>query len=64
LTRVEHRDAVLGALVHLKRAIGAASEDLFAADVRNGLSALAPLIGETVPDDILGRIFSSFCIGK
>jgi tRNA U34 5-carboxymethylaminomethyl modifying GTPase MnmE/TrmE len=28
------------------------------------LRAMTSLIGETVPDDILGAIFSGFCIGK
>jgi tRNA modification GTPase len=37
---------------------------LFASNLRSALAALAPVIGTTPTDDILGRIFSQFCIGK
>lgn len=33
-------------------------------DVYDALSALNELTGEVVTDDILGRIFSTFCVGK
>ena len=38
--------------------------EIICAELRRGLSALEELIGVTTPDDILGRIFSKFCIGK
>ena len=64
LTRIEHLSAVTEAMTHLQRASEVYETDLFASDVCQALSSLAPLIGETVPDDILGKIFSEFCIGK
>jgi tRNA modification GTPase len=64
LTRVEHVRAVEGAIRCLDRARDASDLVLFATDVRHGMSELGPLIGETLPDDILGKIFSDFCIGK
>ena len=64
ITRVDHSNAVSLALAHLDRAEAASEIDLFASDVRQALHALAPLIGEMLPDDILGDIFSNFCIGK
>jgi tRNA modification GTPase len=64
LTRLEHFNAVTLALKHLERAVRQDYEDLFASDTRQALHALAPLIGETLPDDILNTIFSQFCIGK
>jgi tRNA modification GTPase len=64
LTRVEHRHAVEGAIGCLGRAQDASDLVLFATDVRHAIHALEPLIGETLPDDILGKIFSDFCIGK
>jgi len=64
LTRLEHLHAVRDALTHLDRASQATEIDLFASDLKQSLHALAPLIGDTVPDDILGRVFSQFCIGK
>ena len=64
LTRVDHLNAVEEALTHLRRAQVAPEIPLFASDIRQTLHSLGPLIGETVPDDILGKIFSDFCIGK
>jgi tRNA modification GTPase len=64
LTRLDHLQAVKETLEDLARAKASTELDLFAADLRHALSSLAPLIGETVPDDILGHIFSEFCIGK
>jgi len=43
---------------------GPAEPELLAADLRRGLDALAELAGTISPDDILGRIFADFCIGK
>jgi tRNA modification GTPase len=64
LTRIEHLQAVENTISHLKRSGQAQEPDLFAADLRQALIALSPLIGDTLPDDILGEIFSQFCIGK
>lgn len=64
LTRIEHEKAVSEALEHLNRAAVSSDLALFASDVRQALHSLGPLIGETLPDDILGQIFSNFCIGK
>ncbi len=38
--------------------------ELVASSLRRSLDATASLAGALTPDDILGRIFSSFCIGK
>lgn len=43
---------------------GAAGPEYVASDLRNGLAVLGEITGETTPDDILGEIFGSFCIGK
>jgi len=64
LTRRENADAVGCSLVCFERALAADDSALFASDIREGLSALSRLIGDTVSDDILERIFSEFCIGK
>lgn len=41
-----------------------ADAELIAAAMRAALDALAELAGDITPDDVLGRIFSTFCIGK
>ena len=40
------------------------SSDLLAIDIRQALHHLGEITGEMLPDDLLGRIFASFCIGK
>jgi tRNA modification GTPase len=39
-------------------------EEIVLLKLRGALSALGEITGETVTDDILGQIFSTFCIGK
>ncbi len=38
--------------------------ELLAEELRLAQQALGELTGELLPDDLLGEIFSSFCIGK
>jgi len=38
--------------------------DLLAEDLRQGQNALSGITGAFTPDDLLGEIFSKFCIGK
>jgi len=40
------------------------SGELMAEDLRNAQQHLNEITGEFTSDDLLGRIFSSFCVGK
>ncbi|MGC2298295.1 MAG: tRNA uridine-5-carboxymethylaminomethyl(34) synthesis GTPase MnmE [Acidobacteriaceae bacterium] len=68
LTSLRHYEAVSGA----RTALGAAREavlqkiphEMLLLDLYSGLRQLDSLTGETTADDILNRIFSTFCIGK
>jgi tRNA modification GTPase len=68
LTRERHRISVERALGALARAKGSAGEGLPlefpAADVREASRALAELLGEVAPEEILDAVFRRFCIGK
>lgn len=39
-------------------------DELIALELREALDALGSIAGRITPDDVLGRIFGSFCIGK
>jgi len=68
LTRERHRIAVEGAMSSLVRAKESVAEGLPlefpAADVREASRALAELLGEVAPEEILDAVFRRFCIGK
>jgi tRNA modification GTPase len=41
-----------------------AGPEIVAFDLREALDALGTILGQLSPDDVLGQIFSTFCIGK
>jgi len=67
--RQRHHQAMQQALVALSDAIDKITQqdyiaELVAADIRLAINALDSLIGAVDVEDVLGDIFSSFCIGK
>jgi len=66
--RQRHVDALKRSIHHIEtgRRVMAdtASGELLAEELRLAQKALGEITGETLPDDLLGEIFSSFCIGK
>ncbi len=68
LTRERHRNAVAEAARRVREATlrlsGEPAPELAAVELRGALSALAEIAGETANEDVLGLIFSEFCIGK
>jgi tRNA modification GTPase len=66
--RRRHLDALekAGAAMNiaLQQLLQAAAGELVAEDLRAAQNVLSEITGEFTPDDLLGRIFSSFCIGK
>jgi tRNA modification GTPase len=49
----------------LSRAAGVADvAELAAVELRSALSELGAIGGQVVTEDILGRIFARFCVGK
>jgi len=66
--RQRHIDALRRADHHLQAGQQVMAErqagELLAEELRLAQQALGELTGELLPDDLLGEIFSSFCIGK
>jgi tRNA modification GTPase len=68
LTDARQHAAVQKAVEHLRDASNLMSrrelEEIVLLRLRGALSALGEITGETLTDDILSQIFSTFCIGK
>jgi tRNA modification GTPase len=65
MARARHLDALERAAAHLQRARDATAQlELLAEELRLAQLALSEITGEVSADDLLGRIFSQFCIGK
>ena len=65
MARERHLRALDAARGHLARAADeAARAELFAEELRLAQEALNSITGEFTADDLLGEIFSRFCIGK
>jgi tRNA modification GTPase len=62
-----HLRAISDARAALARAaerVNDGASELVALELREALDALGGVVGMISPDDLLGRIFSAFCIGK
>jgi tRNA modification GTPase len=68
ITNNRHYDALLRALEAIQKVKEAMdnqlSSDLMAIDIREALYHLGEITGSVTTDDLLGNIFSNFCIGK
>ena len=66
--RRRHVDAINAAAEHFQRGREALDQEkageLLAEDLRSAHAALGEITGAMTSDDLLGRIFSEFCIGK
>lgn len=65
MARERHLQALHSARAHLERANDLGhQQELLAEELRLAQEAVATITGEFTPDDLLGEIFSRFCIGK
>lgn len=68
LSSVRHKDALTRAKRRLNLAKNSLkkkmSPEFVALDIKASLDAIGEVVGKTVTDDILHKIFSEFCIGK
>lgn len=65
-TRLRHAERLSEARSYLARALSdiGLEVELAAEDVRLAARALEKITGRVDPEDVLGRVFSTFCIGK
>jgi tRNA modification GTPase len=68
ISSLRHKDALTRAKKSLSLAMNSLkknmSPEFVALDVKASLDAIGEVVGKTVTDDILNKIFSEFCIGK
>jgi tRNA modification GTPase len=65
MARTRHLQALEMVQVHLTNAVAYLEQpELLAEELRLAQQALSSITGEFTPDDLLGEIFSRFCIGK
>ena len=68
VTQVRHKNALCTARDALELVLTSIHDrqpgECLALDLRAAVDALGDIVGVTTTDDILGRIFSEFCIGK
>ncbi|MCG3118392.1 MAG: tRNA modification GTPase MnmE [bacterium] len=68
LTNLRHKQCLEKALSALQNAKHSLNENLsaefVAADLREVIHQIGVLVGQVTTEDILGEIFSNFCIGK
>ena len=68
VTNTRHYEALLKAQKSIHETKdGIANEmpsDLIALDIRNAINSIGEITGEISNDEVLGNIFSRFCIGK
>lgn len=65
MARQRHLDALSQTRQRLDSAAGLLNQlELLAEELRLAQESLSEITGEFLPDDLLGRIFSQFCIGK
>jgi tRNA modification GTPase len=68
ITQLRHKTALEKTIGHLQQAqaslADAMSFEFIAFDLREALDSLGEIVGVTTSEDVLDRIFSTFCIGK
>ncbi len=68
VTNARHLDCLQNALQNTEKAIAnikkGISSEFYLVELKEAVNSIKEIVGESVSDDILERIFSKFCIGK
>jgi len=57
-------DEARAGLARVADATARSADEVLALELRQALDALGRILGQITPDDVLGRVFATFCIGK
>lgn len=68
ITNMRQKEAIVEGLESLKQVkesiLNQMPEDFYSIDLMNAYETLGRVIGETVEEDLINKIFSEFCVGK
>lgn len=68
ITNIRHRDLITKTIFELGRSIHAISGglpiDMASIDIQSSIKNLGEILGESISEDVLNRIFEKFCVGK
>ena len=68
ITNARQKEALVQTKDSLKKVLESIElgmpEDLYAIDLTNAYESLGKIIGETLEEDIINKIFKDFCMGK
>lgn len=68
ITNIRHKDLISKAVMGLKSAINSIETgipiDMISIDIKEAIKTLGEMLGESVSEDVLNKIFEKFCVGK
>ena len=68
ITNARHTEALKNAQKHISNALDALRcaipQDMISIDVENAITSLGEIVGLTVSEEVVDRIFHNFCLGK
>ena len=68
ITNLRHKEALSKALTYTQAAIsafeGGIPQDMISIDIEKAISALGEIVGLTVSEEVVDKIFHNFCLGK
>ena len=68
ITNARHKEAIFQSMESLNQVMESIDmnmpEDFYAIDLMQAYQTLGKIIGETVEDDLVEKIFKEFCMGK
>lgn len=68
VTNVRHRNLIITAISGISDAINTVTSglpvDMISINVKSAIKSLGEILGESISDDVLSKLFEKFCVGK